>query len=298
MASRMDRYENNKSSNSSRLIKNKELYEHLYTNSSYTEFTDINSSNVMDLTSNTTNEEGRRENYQRKRRFTDSLGNNDESTLHYNEYTYHQIIEPNTKDYDINSVLEKARKNRVEVDELEKKRKLRTTEYNILADLTAEKLKEHKEKKKEVLTREEEDKLEELIYTITSNTMRQEIDNELLSNLMPTELDETIVSQDLSEMLLDDSKENLKENDSNNIKEEIDEADETDSTLSKIDNSFYTKSMDLSDRDFIASYNSNDEADNSFQDSSNKKGTIIKVLIAIFIIILIITIAVVLYNVL
>ena len=55
MTSRMDRYENNKNSNSSRLTKNKELYEHLYTNSSYTEFTDINSSNVMDLTSNTTN---------------------------------------------------------------------------------------------------------------------------------------------------------------------------------------------------------------------------------------------------
>lgn len=294
MTSRMDRYENNKNSNSSRLTKNKELYEHLYTNSSYTEFTNINSSNVMDLTSNATNKEGRRENYQRKRKFTDSLGSNDESTFRYNEYSYHQIIEPNTKDYDINSVLEKARKNRVEVDELEKKRKLRTTEYNILADLTAEKLKEHKEKKKEVLTKEEENELEELIHTITSNTMRQEIDDELLSNLMPTELDETIVSQDLSEILLENSKDNLEENDSNNSENEV---DDTESTLSKIDNSFYTKSMDLSDHDFIDSDDYNDEADNSFQDC-NKKGIFIKVLITITIIALIAVIGVVLYNVL
>lgn len=295
MTSRMDRYENNKNSNSSRLAKNKELYEHLYTNSSYTEFTDINSSNVMDLTSNTTNKEGRRENYQRQRKFTDSLGNdNDESIFRYNEYSYHQIIEPNTKDYDINSVLEKARKNRVEVDELEKKRKLRTTEYNILADLTAEKLKEHKEKKKEVLTKEEEDELEELIHTITSNTMRQEIDDELLSNLMPTELDETIVSQDLSEMLLVDDN-NVAIDSSSDIEKKI---DDTESTLSKIDDSFYTKSMDLSDRDFIDSYDYNDEEDNSFQEYNNKKGIVIKVLITIAIIVLIAVVGVILYNVL
>lgn len=295
MTSRMDRYENNKNSNSSRLTKNKELYEHLYTNSSYTEFTDINSSNVMDLTSNATNKEGRRENYQRQRKFTDSLGNNDESTFRYKEYSYHQIIEPNTKDYDINSVLEKARKNRGEVDELEKKRKLRTTEYNILADLTAEKLKEHKEKKKEVLTKEEEVELEELIHTITSNTMRQEIDNELLSNLMPTELDETIVSQDLSEMLLADDNEDTTIDSSSDIEKEM---DDTESTLSKIDDSFYTKSMDLSDRDFVASYDSNDEIDNSFQEDGNKKSIIIKVIVVIFIIVLIAIIGTVLYNVL
>lgn len=295
MTSRMDRYENNKNSNSSRLTKNKELYEHLYTNSSYTEFTDINSSNVMDLTSNTTNKEGRRENYQRQRKFTDSLGNNDESTFRYNEYSYHQIIEPNTKDYDINLVLEKARKNRVEVDELEKKRKLRTTEYNILADLTAEKLKEHKEKKKEVLTKEEEVELEELIHTITSNTMRQEIDDELLSNLMPTELDETIVSQDLSEMLLIGDNEDTIIDSGDDIEEKM---DDTESTLSKIDDSFYTKSMDLSDRDFIDSYDYSDEADNSFQECDNKKSTVIKILITIAIIILIAIIAAVLYNVL
>ena len=178
---------------------------------------------------------------------------------------------------------------------MEKKRKLRTTEYNILADLTAEKLKEHQEKKKEVLTKEEEVELEELIHTITSNTMRQEIDNELLSNLMPTELDETIVSQDLSEMLLADDNEDTTIDSSSDIEKEM---DDTESTLSKIDDSFYTKSMDLSDRDFVASYDSNDEIDNSFQEDGNKKSIIIKVIVVIFIIVLIAIIGTVLYNVL
>ena len=41
----------------------------------------------------------------------------------------------NNKVYDINSVLEEARKNRKEKDELEEKRKLKNTSYNILADL-------------------------------------------------------------------------------------------------------------------------------------------------------------------
>lgn len=280
MASRMDRYDN-KQENGRRLLKNKELYEKLYTNSSYAEFTGINSSNVIDLTSNYSNKISRREDYHRKKDFVGIL--NDEEVVddyRHSDYLYNHSVEPNLKNYDINSVLENAKKNRSDVDELERKRKLRTTEYNILADLTEEKIKEYKDRKKEVLSEEEKDELEELINTITSNTMRQEIDDELLSGLMPTNLDETIVSQELSEI-------DLNQNNNNN--------EDTGSLVQKIDSSFYTKSMDLSDQDFVSSLDNNDDLDNSFTDS-DKKSVILKVISAIIITIIIVIIAVVIYN--
>ena len=290
MASRMDRYDNKNDTNSSRLSKNKDIYENLYTNSSYTEFSGIKSSNVIDLSSNDVNKSNRRENYQRKRDYLNTLETDGESIQKYDRYSYNQIIEPTMKDYDINLVLENAKKNRGEVDDLEKKRKLRTMEYNILADLTQEKLKEHKEKKREVLSKEEEDELEELIHTITSNTIRQEIDDELLSGLMPTNLDETVVSKNLAE----------------EIQEEIiavdninDDNEKVEDTLSTLDNSFYTKSMDLSDQDLIPSYEEDDdeEIDTSFADSDSKKGLVVRVVAAIIILILIAIILIMIYNV-
>ena len=290
MASRMDRYDNKNDTNSSRLSKNKDLYENLYTNSSYTEFSGIKSSNVIDLSSNDVNKSNRRENYQRKRDYLNTLETDGESIQKYDRYSYNQIIEPTMKDYDINLVLENAKKNRGEVDDLEKKRKLRTMEYNILADLTQEKLKEHKEKKREVLSKEEEDELEELIHTITSNTIRQEIDDELLSGLMPTNLDETVVSKNLAE----------------EIQEEIiavdninDDNEKVEDTMSTLDNSFYTKSMDLSDQDLIPSYEEDDdeEIDTSFADSDSKKGLVVRVVAAIIILILIAIILIMIYNV-
>ena len=290
MASRMDRYDNKNDTNSSRLSKNKDIYENLYTNSSYTYFSGIKSSNVIDLSSNDVNKSNRRENYQRKRDYLNTLETDGESIQKYDRYSYNQIIEPTMKDYDINLVLENAKKNRGEVDDLEKKRKLRTMEYNILADLTQEKLKEHKEKKREVLSKEEEDELEELIHTITSNTIRQEIDDELLSGLMPTNLDETVVSKNLAE----------------EIQEEIiavdninDDNEKVEDTLSTLDNSFYTKSMDLSDQDLIPSYEEDDdeEIDTSFADSDSKKGLVVRVVAAIIILILIAIILIMIYNV-
>ena len=292
MTSRMDRYDTKTNEeNSRRLSKNKELYEKLYTNSSYTEFAEITSSNVIDLTDNST-KISRREDYHRKKDYFDTLGE-EEISQKYNNYAYNQIIDSTPRDYDINSVLEKAKKNRGEIDDLEKKRKLRTTEYNILTDLTQEKLKEHKERKKEVLSKEEEQELTELIHTITSNTMRQEIDDELLSGLMPSNLDETIVSQDLSEEIkLVEENKTLEEKKSDEEPE-----DDIYATISKLDSSFYTKSMDLSDQDLIPAEESEDEIDTSFADFDSRKGLVIRIIAAIIVLILIAIICIIIYNV-
>lgn len=51
---------------------------------------------------------------------------------------------------------------------------------------------EYRENKKK-MSKDEEENLEELIHTITSNSLRKKIDDELLSDLLPTEEDETII---------------------------------------------------------------------------------------------------------
>ncbi len=292
MSSRMDRYDVPEKNKSSRLSKNKKLYEDLYTNSSYTEFTDINSSNVIELNNNLSNTIGRRENYQKNKEYSNAFNTDDIYKYDpFDEEKYSLETESiSKKDYDINSVLESAKKNRVDVDDLEKKRKLRTTEYDILKDLTEEKLKEHKEKKKEVLSKEEEEELKDLIYTITSNTMRQDIDNELLSGLMPTKLDETVVSSDLSEELnatinIDDIVNNNE--DTTNIS--------TTSTSLKLDDSFYTKSMDLSDQDLVKNVEKDEEE--YFEDFDDKKNGVMEILVVVGSLVLIIAIGIVIYKV-
>lgn len=292
MSSRMDRYDVPEKNKSSRLSKNQKLYEDLYTNSSYTEFTDINSSNVIELNNNLPNTIGRRENYQKNKEYSNAFNTDDIYKYDpFDEEKYSlETKSISKKDYDINSVLESAKKNRVDVDDLEKKRKLRTTEYDILKDLTEEKLKEHKEKKKEVLSKEEEEELKDLIYTITSNTMRQDIDNELLSGLMPTKLDETVVSSDLSEELnatinIDDIVNNNE--DTTNIS--------TTSTSLKLDDSFYTKSMDLSDQDLVKNVEKDEEE--YFEDFDDKKNGVMEILVVVGSLVLIIAIGIVIYKV-
>lgn len=292
MSSRMDRYDVPEKNKSSRLSKNQKLYEDLYTNSSYTEFTDINSSNVIELNNNLSNTIGRRENYQKNKEYSNAFNTDDIYKYDpFDEEKYSLETESiSKKDYDINSVLESAKKNRVDVDDLEKKRKLRTTEYDILKDLTEEKLKEHKEKKKEVLSKEEEEELKDLIYTITSNTMRQDIDNELLSGLMPTKLDETVVSSDLSEELnatinIDDIVNNKE--DTTNLS--------TTSTSLKLDDSFYTKSMDLSDQDLVKNVEKDEEE--YFEDFDDKKNGVMEILVVVGSLVLIIAIGIVIYKV-
>ena len=130
------------------------------------------------------------------------------------------------KVYDINSVLAEAKKNRTEIDELEKKRKLKNDEYNILNNLN-QKYITNKDKRKNEFDEEE---LKELINTITSNTLVQDVkDKELFSDLMATNAD-----LDLHDIDDNTSKDLETEKDGDG----------------HIVNSFYTKSMDLSEQDF------------------------------------------------
>jgi len=148
------------------------------------------------------------------------------------------------KVYDINSVLEEAKKNRVISDEIEKKRKLQNVEYNILSDLNKKYI-NRKEKIEEDL---EKEGIRELIDTITSRTLAKDIEElqeddgkDLMSDLMATSTLTSINNINLEEEI---AKEILVEKNDNHEDDEIVEED------GKLVNSFYTKSMDLTEQDF------------------------------------------------
>ena len=171
------------------------------------------------------------------------------------------------KIYDINSVLEEARKNRQEKDALEEKRKLKNTSYNILAGLNQEELEKYRQEKKNRVEKPHENEIRELIDTITSKTLAGEIDKatsvDLLSDLMATNiLDKVANPKEIAEKTKEETEEEIDEklslskeildqeqiNEVERLKEK--DLEHTAKSIKDADTDFYTRSMDLSDKDF------------------------------------------------
>ena len=275
MTSRMDRYQDTKEKPrvTSRREKNQNLYQDFYNKTRFTEVKELDERPVIDL-SQLEMKKQTRENYHKLKEFEDLIvrepqKKKDDLSVFFQE--------DENKVYDINSILLEAKKNREEIDELEKKRRLRNTEYNILANLKPNEVEEYKQKimgKKQELE-EETDSLQELINTITSKSMRKDIDklqssddnNELLSDLLPKDQNETIITESISKEILAREQEKTKTMSLEQPKED------------EIDRSFYTKSMDLSDKDF--------EMDDEFVVKEKNSSVIIffKILIAIILVV-------------
>lgn len=277
MKSRLDRYkdDNCEIKTSSRLSKNKYLYDDLNNKIGFEELVDFNTQTRIELTS--LNEQKRsRESYQQLKDYQSLIGSK-------REIESAIVDEEEIKVFDINSVLEEARKNRNEIDELEKKRKLKKEEYNILSDLNKKYLSSNETKKE----KDEYEGLEELINTITSRTLVQDIkdaeeEKELFSDLVATSVDLQVKAPSENEKIditgLIDTVKNDK--DDNEDTEEI-------TKTGKVDNSFYTRSMDLSEHDF-------DFDEETERRASVKHG----ILITVVIVLLLIIIAIVSYFIL
>ena len=188
--------------------------------------------------------------------------------------------ETEEKVYDINSVLEEAKKNRSATEEADKRRKLQDMEYNILNDLNQKYLSK-KEKMDEDL---EKEGIRELIDTITSNTILEDLKEEqaddgkdLMSDLMATNAMTALSNEELQEEI---AKEILVEEDKDSS-EELD-LNKTISDSGKIVNSFYTRSMDLSEQDF-------ELRDEIKEENKAKRRIIILVILIILIIIAIVS---------
>ena len=272
MKTRMDRYKDIGPNNEqqSRSNKNQELYQNIGTNAKYSNFTDASNSNAYMYNPSKKNNYTR-ESYQHKKEYT-NIAPKTRVKKELDDFN-HLYQDHENRVYDINSVLEKAKENRKEIDERESQRKLKNTNYNILASLNPEELEKYRKEKMKRL-KPDEDEIRELIDTIASKTLAGEISKDtgvdLLSDLMATSaMDRVSVPQK-------EEKEVKKETTSTNLEMSRDILDKeamkkiekakkevpqtTDNEIMKdLDKSFYTKSMDLSDKDFFSGDSEDDE---------------------------------------
>jgi len=310
---RMDRYEDNSTTKMSRSANNKELYQDIYNNPKYTSITDVTNSNAYEINSQAVGTNSR-ENYQKMKKYQgeEQLPKIKKELDDFN-HLYHMN---DKKVYDINSVLEDARKNRKEKDELEEKRKLKYTSYNILAGINLEELQKYREEKAKRQATPEEENMRELTDTIVSKTLAGEMDKEetvdLLCDLMATSAldtvlsskelgkvsDDTEIDTDTTPVILDvedegeEGEDEVDENLNDTTKldkdliKKIYENEDMQDTSQGVDKDFYTKSMDLSEEDFDMS--------DDFKD--RKLPVVVKLLILLIVLALVLATAYFIYQ--
>ena len=244
---RMERYDNsNVNRVRSRTEKNKDLYNDLGRLEKYTTLTDVSKIEAVELNAAKKNYRTR-EGYHSLKDYDINV---EKPTVKKELDEFNFLYNDEHKTYDINKVLEEAKELR-EKDSKEKKRKLQNEKYNILESSKEDLEKFKEETKLRHKPIENEKELEDLIHTITSKELREEIDkreaenndsNSLLSDLMATNVNEEILKPIATK--IEDSK---VEEDTKQI-EKVKE--KTMSLKDEIDKSFYTKSLDLSEEDF------------------------------------------------
>lgn len=249
---RMDRYKD-ETEPQSRTDLNQELYQNVSNNVVYTNITDVTNANAFEI-QNKPSTRTTREAYQQMQKYQ-NVEPIPRSRKELDDINYLYQKREN-KIYDINSVLEEAHRNRQEKDEKEEKRRLKNNEYNILTGINKEELEKYREEKKKRLTTPEEEEIRELIDTIASKTLAGEIDKatsvNLLSDLMATNVLDRVEGNKPEEK---ESTEEIDEKLSLSKKifetSEIEKKEEAkENTKTEKDPDFYTRSMDLSDKDF------------------------------------------------
>lgn len=295
MPTRMDRYrEEIEKKTYSRSDRNKELYENLGNNTRYTNITDVTNANAIDLTQATKNTNTREGYHQIKEYKKIEPVPKVKKDLEDFNFLYQNR---ENRIYDVNRVLEEARKNRGQ-DEKEEKRKLKNNSYNIITSLDREELEKYRQERLNRIRTPEEEELRELIDTITSKTLAGEIDKatsvDLLSDLMATNIldkvappipdikdsEESEEDEEKTDPELELSREVLDKAQLEEIKkvttEELTQKEEPEekNKLTGADTDFYTRSMDLSDQDF--------EMDTDFQEK--KMPIALKIFLSILII--------------
>lgn len=247
----------------SRTEKNHDLYEDLYANGNYTGIADITNKAIVELET-IGNKFKTRESYHQIKEYQDIIKN--PSNVEKEDLSVF-FMEDNQKSYDINDIISSAKQNRTKPDELELKRKLSNTQYDILSDL---KLERHENKE----VKEEE--LQELINTITSKGLQQDIDEakskELLIELLPTSTNNITVSS---------SKDILEQPETLNSEAVLDENVELDRT-------FFSKSLEISKKEL--------ESDDELKDLDKGNDFLFKALIVLIFIIVIVTAIVIIVS--
>ena len=180
MDKRSERYDDssqNESAPKTRVNKNRVLYDEINNKIGIEEIPTYETTEEINLSSLDLNNLKRGE-YQKVKDYKELMEEKEETKVEEKPKE-----EKKKKNYDINKVLEEAKKNR-EIDELEGKRSLKGEDYSILNSLN---------KKYKGFSEEDTEELKELIDTITSKTMVDDIEDEeekeLLSELLATTID-------------------------------------------------------------------------------------------------------------
>lgn len=141
MNSRMDKYVNNSTTTKKRTQKNEKLYDKVLDMS--IDYVDIDVNNAIELNPNNTSK-STREDYQKQKELSKILPRNEKPEA----YVKQEVEPKENRIYDINEILELARKNKL-FEDSEKKR-LINTEYNILTKLDIDNLDSEDMKKEDL----------------------------------------------------------------------------------------------------------------------------------------------------
>ena len=289
MESRMDKYNTNTSSGSSRTQKNRALYDEVR-NSVLTDF-DVNS-NVSVIGDSDGNID-----FGEVRRLIDSDTPRRKSIqIPKFEETRESFDEPilDTKEYDINAILEKAKEGK-EIDYTkERTRKVREAQYKILSDLDLGIQKAHEGS---YSPQEEETNLMNLINTITEIELKnkQEYNKEasealdLLSDLSDSDGEKTEPEKEENDHITDteafttEIKEEIKKEVMNEVKEEV--KDEVQEELKQKEHESHTAKIEKT----LHEINVNLDKYNDFMDiqKSDKSSIIMKFFLFILVVALI-----------
>lgn len=175
-----------------------------------------------------------------------------------------------TKEYDINVILNKAREGKEENYSEERNKKLRNTQFDILSSLNLDEEEEKKEAESHSIREENASELQELINTISIN---EKAIKDIQNGDDPLSLFEDLKGSDHTQTLkgLKDN-EDLIEQTKETIFETVDKNEEEKTT--SLDKSFFTKSTNFKKEDF-----------EDFSDIEDGKSSIfVKIIIALLII--------------
>ena len=270
MASRMDRYNKPQEPESkSRIARHHSLYDDFSQNARYTEYTNVDNGIPIDL-SGIKKEPKNREDYQRNKDVEMLL---DHVTDNADSLSSILNQEPN-KVYDINSVLAEAKKNRGQTDDLEQKRKLRNESLTIYDAAMTQKIKMEEEKESEPDQETEDSQQEKASADKEEHTpvIGDKQDASLLSDLMPSSNTETVLTGEISKEVIEEMSK------TESTEEKTEQTTDTRFKDKNVDQSFYTRSMDLSDADFT-------EEDDSFVEKKSSVWLFIKILLVIILVV-------------
>lgn len=291
MNSRMERYNNNtfeddtmdNSKQASRVSRNTSLYQDIKTN----ELSRVRSNDNIKVIDNN----GKTINLDKIKRYINEVNEQPQRvrksvvTNLNNEDSNEPVEETLPKDYDINSVLEKAKKTR-EIDyDRERYKKLRDTQYDILSKIEMyDKEPESKEELEEEFNTDERT-LIDLINTVTIHKGDVNLLEELIGDEDEEKTDPIEKEVEKGEIKNEIIKElEEKKEDRQEQIEKTQELTQLKDKTMKIDNSFYTNSMSFSKEDF--------EGFDELEKSVKKNGIFSTIMIVVLIVFVLATLVI------